>query len=727
MGTRDAIGPYALTALLLLVVASCGESDNPATDPVPELARITVEIDPDSILVGQPATASATGYDQHNVAMALGEVTWTTSVEAVVSITSAGSLTGVTLGTSTITATAGGKTGTATVAVVPPSGAHDRVPGIPEGWSGYGSGYQIGFDRLAWRSGVSAAYIYGQDGATTGFGFLLQYVRADTHRGRRVRWSGWVRVTDVTGVGAGLWMRVDGDNQTLAFDYMDTRRVTGTGGWFEVSVVLDVPANALGIQLGARLSGPGELDLDDLKFEVVGTEVPLTNTSGPTQSTVDSLTTAGQYAYAPFQPANLNFEGVPAPEKATVAWLRSASFPLATAQPGTGLSDLKPLAQMVGNARIVALGEGTHGTREFFQLKHRVFEFLVQRMGFRHFAIEASWAEANDVNRYVQTGEGDAARLLQKLYFWTWNTQEVLDLIRWMREWNTTAPAAQRVQFAGFDMQYPGAAMDTVASFIGRVAPAMASFVAQRYQCLVPFRDRNGLFTQRDYPVIGTAAMTLCRAGLQDVYDLVSNQQAGASADVFANALRSARIVQQWEERSSSGDATARASARDRFMAENTQWLLDQAGPTARMMLWAHNLHVGNYSTSQGGHLRRAYGSAYVNLGFLFGTGGFNAVGAGTARAGLGPHNAQLVPNGSLEALFVATGAQRLLFDARSVLTAKAIAAPIGGPVRIRRIGSVFNPAVEPQYFVNLTLPDVFDLLIYVRSTTPSVLLPFTN
>jgi len=85
--------------------------------------------------------------------------------------------------------------------------------------------------------------------------------------------------------------------------------------------------------------------------------------------------------------------------------------------PADNLDDLEPLRSLVGDARIVSLGEATHGTREFFLMKHRILRFLVERMGFTAFAIEATWPEANRLDRYVRTGDGDPAVLLSGLYF----------------------------------------------------------------------------------------------------------------------------------------------------------------------------------------------------------------------------------------------------------------------------------------------------------------------
>jgi hypothetical protein len=292
-------------------------------------------------------------------------------------------------------------------------------------------------------------------------------------------------------------MRVDGPGATLSFDNMSDRPILGSSGWTQASVVLDVPANAIGIALGVLLAGAGDLVVDDFRLETVGPEIPSTSLySVPQPNNIDSATTVANYARQSTTVVDLDFEGIAnlAIPSATISWLGRTAVPFATVVPGSNETDLTPLKQMIGNASLVAMGEGTHGTREFFQMKHRVFQYLVHQMGFTHFAIEATWPESNDMNTYVLTGKGNPNALLSNLYFWTWRTQEVLDLVKWMREWNVSAPASQRVQFVGFDMQFPGAAMDTVAAFVARVDSANTAFVSQKYACLVPYRNRGATF-----------------------------------------------------------------------------------------------------------------------------------------------------------------------------------------------------------------------------------------
>src|SRR5258708_3116463 len=101
-----------------------------------------------------------------------------------------------------------------------------------------------------------------------------------------------------------------------------------------------------------------------------------------------------------------------------VEWISAHAVRLQTCEAGHGFADMQPLKKIIGNARIVSLGEATHGTREFFQLKHRMLEFLATEMGFTIFSIEASMPEAYRLNDFVLNGKGDPAQLLTDMYFW---------------------------------------------------------------------------------------------------------------------------------------------------------------------------------------------------------------------------------------------------------------------------------------------------------------------
>jgi erythromycin esterase len=158
------------------------------------------------------------------------------------------------------------------------------------------------------------------------------------------------------------------------------------------------------------------------------------------------------------------------PSPGHVNWLRRNAMPVTTTLAGNGFADLQPLRDVIGDARIVALGEATHGTSELFRMKHRLTELLATEMGFTYFAIEARMPEAAKVNEYVLTGQGDPAELLEGLRSTPWNTQEVLDLILWMRDFN--ASGRGRIQFTGFDMQSSALAAQNVRAFLAQAEPA---------------------------------------------------------------------------------------------------------------------------------------------------------------------------------------------------------------------------------------------------------------
>ena len=185
-------------------------------------------------------------------------------------------------------------------------------------------------------------------------------------------------------------------------------------------------------------------------------------------------------------------------------WIRANAVRLTTPQAGHGFADMKPLGKIVGNARIVSLGEATHGSREFFQLKHRMLEFLATRMGFTIFSIEANMPEAYKLNDFVLRGEGDPAKLIKGMYFWTWDTQEVLDMVLWMREFNQSGKG--RVEFTGFDMQTPNVALEIVKNFVANVDPDYAAALNEAGKLALapstasqaPFATASGAFPLDD-------------------------------------------------------------------------------------------------------------------------------------------------------------------------------------------------------------------------------------
>ena len=438
-------------------------------------------------------------------------------------------------------------------------------------------------------------------------------------------------------------------------------------------------------------SARGEYRLEIRRLE--GAEAP----AGGYEARIDTVLTAEQYAA---EQAALR-----ARQDSATAWLARNAIRLATVEAGHGFADMQPLRRVVGNARVVALGEATHGTREFFQLKHRLLEFLVSEMGFTAFGIEATMPEAFDVNDYVLTGRGDPGKALAGLYFWTWNTDEVLALIEWIRRWNADPRHARKVRFYGFDMQFAPRAARVVRDYLRRVDGETARSMEPWFAGLVdPFLAED-LSTrpraERD-SLLGAARALLER------FDARRGDWASRSgADAWMIARQHARILAQNLGMSSFPESTF--VVRDRSMAENVRWILDREGPAGRIVLWAHNGHVANNCGQilwMGCYLRRALGDTMVIFGFAFNRGGFQArempfsSGRGLRTFTVGP-----LSDGSLDVTLARAGLSVAAVDLRS--------RPASGPVtewfaqaqETRSIGAGFSGEAAASFAVPLSSP----------------------
>ncbi|MFJ9774958.1 erythromycin esterase family protein [Kitasatospora sp. NPDC101157] len=308
------------------------------------------------------------------------------------------------------------------------------------------------------------------------------------------------------------------------------------------------------------------------------------------------------------------------------------ALPLRSTEPDAPTGGLRALGAMIGDARVVGLGEATHGSHEFFAMKHRVFRYLVEEKGFTTFALEASWSAGLLIDAYVQgVGDGDARRLVRRTLAGSpWHRREFADLIDWMRAHNRSHPQ-RPVHFVGTGLGVPGIGEQPfaeVTDYVREAAPASLSSVEQLYAGLRPFDDAIGYLAR--VPV----AERQRNADLaQQALDLVA--AAGNDGDAeYEWAVQHARNIARTFafatlRTDDAPSVTAAQLLRDRAMAENTLWWQRRLG--GKVLVSAHNGHVGYrsgdpapYPTTQGAHLRDALGAAgYVSIGFTFGGGSF--------------------------------------------------------------------------------------------------------
>lgn len=377
-----------------------------------------------------------------------------------------------------------------------------------------------------------------------------------------------------------------------------------------------------------------------------------------------------------------------------VAWLNSRAVPLASVLPGQGSADLLFLKDLLGGRRVVAAGEATHGSAEFFQMKHRLFQFLVTEMGYTLFGMEAPFSQAEKINAYIQGGGGDPCRLLTDLFGWVWATAEVCGLVEWMRRYNAAPEHGRKIRFYGFDCHHSDDAASDLRTYFQAVDPA--------------------------YTLESEADLILARlARDRQDYVAVAIERDWHLAEHRAECLRQSQALAAADGR----DPQEASELRDRFMAANVQWVLDFEGADEKILLWAHNQHVtkdkyfGNHP-AMGAHLRETYGADLYVIGFHFFEGGLWSQemreGAcelreftyGPAKADSFDFALSRVPH---PLYFADLGSQA---DAPQELRRETGA---------RNIGGVFWPNLDSHY-TGTVVGDSYDGLIFIRQITKASL-----
>jgi erythromycin esterase len=390
-------------------------------------------------------------------------------------------------------------------------------------------------------------------------------------------------------------------------------------------------------------------------------------------------------------------------------WIAKNAIPLKAVVAGNGFEDMLPIRRTVGDARIVALGEATHGTREFFQFKHRMLEFLAANAAFDLFAIEASFPDALAVNDYVLNGNGDPAEALAGMLFWTWDTEEVLSLIKWMRSWNEDPKHARKLRFYGFDMQNPSSSMQRLKKYLEKKAPLA-----------LPALDRISPALNRDPQKPPTEdQQKTAMAALDELASVLDKARTDDREWVIAR--EQIDLIRQGV-RLLGAEPSMIGGIRDAAMADNIRWLLDHEPAGTRMVVWAHNGHVGTegYSFATGGnmgaHLRSMFGKDLVVFGAAFNRGSFQAVATGR---GLSEHTVAPLDPGAFDRTLADAGPPMFVLDMRGATG--VVREWLDSPLKNRSVGAVYNDDSPKNYVGTIHPLRSFDAVFFIRDTTSAV------
>jgi len=368
--------------------------------------------------------------------------------------------------------------------------------------------------------------------------------------------------------------------------------------------------------------------------------------------------------------------------------------PITAVRAGSGFTDLAPLAAVVAKARVVGLGECTHGTHEVFQLKHRLLEYLVTQQGFTTLALEVDYGYAETLNDYLQTGAGDSLTVHQAVGFDVWDTTEFWEMVKWMRAYNQEH--ATKIRYVGLDMQNPEPNL-----------LRLEHFATQRADTVLGRRVRE---LRATYAALdkASAATKLRLVRLSD--ELVQHLQAVAAP---AAIQQHGQVLRQ---RAGYAQAANGILFRDQAMATNLAWLLQQE-PAAKVVVWAHNIHIQHDKSYplMGQYIAKQLGPAYVAVGF--------ATGHGTASVFNSDGSAQplvLAPPlpDSFEAwLDQATPPNYFLPLSRLAASDKWLTKSR----KFRNIGFNVPPGgAEVQFMAYPPLSKAFDALFYLHETSAS-------
>jgi erythromycin esterase-like protein/predicted phosphoribosyltransferase len=408
------------------------------------------------------------------------------------------------------------------------------------------------------------------------------------------------------------------------------------------------------------------------------------------------------------------------PDDALIETLRTAARPL------TGAAhDYDPLLKRIGDARLVLLGEASHGTHEFYLERAEITKRLIVEKGFAAVAAEADWPDAYRVNRYLR-GVGDdvdAAEALadfRRFPTWMWRNTEIVAFVEWLRAHNDARGTA-KIGFYGLDLYSLRASMKAVLQYLEKVDREAARRARERYACFDQFSDEQvyGFMT----------ALNLSKSCQEEAISQLVELQNSALGRFDENDAfyveQNARVVKNAEAyyRAMFLKEESSWNLRDRHMVQTLNALtahLERQRGSAKIVVWAHNSHLGDARATEmsrrgelnvGQLVREKYGSEAVLVGFTTYHGTVTA-----ASNWDGPAERKRVRPalaGSYEALFHAARPGRFLLQQGGDVVER-----LSEPKLERAIGVIYRPDTERgSHYFEARLPDQFDMVLHFDQT----------
>lgn len=390
-------------------------------------------------------------------------------------------------------------------------------------------------------------------------------------------------------------------------------------------------------------------------------------------------------------------------------------------------ASLDALLERIGDARVVLIGEATHGTSEFYRMRARISQELIARKGFAFVAIEGDWPDVARLDHYVRHFQHPPSEWTAFARFptWMWRNEETRGFVDWLHGHNALREPERRIALYGLDLYSLYTSIRSVLEYLDDVDPQAARIARERYGCLTPW--------QSDPATYGHAALSgsyrSCEAPvLRMLEDLLRKRTAYSNRDGerFLDAVQNARLIADAEHYYRIMYYGSRASwnLRDTHMFETLTALLQFHGPPAKAIVWAHNSHVGDASATEMwargehniGHLcRREYGEGACLIGF-----GTHSGTVAAASDWDGPMQIKSVRPalaGSYEKICHECGVERFVLPLRRPRDA-GLRQSLDAPRLERAIGVIYRPETErASHYFEAHLPRQFDEYIWFDET----------
>ena len=390
---------------------------------------------------------------------------------------------------------------------------------------------------------------------------------------------------------------------------------------------------------------------------------------------------------------------------------------------------LDNLLSRIGDSRLVLLGEASHGSAEFYDMRARITRALIEEKEFNVIAVEADWPDATHINHYIHGTSPDPlleSRPFSRFPAWMWANHSVLAFCRWLKSHNEEmASPDQQVGFYGLDIYSLYSSIEMVLNYLEKVDPDTAEVARVRYGCLMPWASDPGIYGQ----VTFTRQYRECEqdvlATLQDLLKkrVDYSRQDGAQ---FFDAEQNARLVTNAERyyRTMYYAENSSWNQRDQHMFDTLESVLAFRGPKAKAVVWEHNSHIGDARATEMSargefNIGQLVRQKYPRSSYLVGFGTDHGTVAAASQWG-GPMEVKQVQPSHIDSY------ERLCHEVKADQFLLPLSKPFQQITRQkllaerleRAIGVIYRPETELQsHYFYASLPRQFDEYIWFDET----------